>query len=263
MQGLRCRRGTQRGLLQTYGAAAFSSADVRAMVRLMTVHLDILKQSCLPLPTLLFQVSGLVVFASSCLAQHEPSRKSAPVVVERHDVMFAPSPIVESQDEVFEWSNPVQSTCADTTASSPLNTGKTISEAAFRDETSLATPSTTSASAQNLPNATPGTPPESPGSDRSPGNVAAVASMRPRFRDCYAALLSRNRRAHGAVRLTLRIDCQGAVRSALAAAYGIDREAVSCLFRQVALSRFSPPDGGTATIQIPITFIHQDAPDSP
>jgi hypothetical protein len=86
-----------------------------------------------------------------------------------------------------------------------------------------------------------------------------VAGMRAGFRACYQKLLSRDPLAAGNVRLTLLIDCHGTVTSILAQAYGVDQALVSCVLGRAAASYFSPPTGGWARIQVPITFVRQNA----
>jgi hypothetical protein len=85
-----------------------------------------------------------------------------------------------------------------------------------------------------------------------------VGAMRPRFRACYQALLEhRNPRAAGRVRLRLRVDCEGRIRSMDAEASGVDRETVECMFATARGDRFDPPEGGSAVVSIPVTFVLQ------
>jgi len=91
------------------------------------------------------------------------------------------------------------------------------------------------------------------------GNVSnaarVVAGMRPSFRACYNALLGRNREAQGTVRVTLRVNCVGRVIALHATAHGIDRETVACMFDTAMKAQFEPPEGGSAVINVPVTFV--------
>ena len=86
-----------------------------------------------------------------------------------------------------------------------------------------------------------------------------IVAMRAAFRTCYRALLARDRQAEGAARLTFTVDCQGMVTAIHAAAHGVDRETVDCMFARVAKSRFPPPEGGWASVQVPVTFVRENA----
>jgi len=87
---------------------------------------------------------------------------------------------------------------------------------------------------------------------RSPDTV--VASLRPRFRSCFAQLQERRGSAQGNARLSLELACSGAVTSISAETQQLDDEAVSCLFGIVAPTAFPPPPGGRGSLQVPVVF---------
>ena len=61
----------------------------------------------------------------------------------------------------------------------------------------------------------------------------------------------------GRVRVTARIGQDGSVVSAVVAPSpaGLPAEVVSCVVAAVRNAKFSPPEGGGATIVIPVTFV--------
>jgi outer membrane biosynthesis protein TonB len=89
--------------------------------------------------------------------------------------------------------------------------------------------------------------------------VKEIVGMRPAFRTCYRNLLARDPLAEGTVRLSFAIDCLGSVTSIHAVAHGVDRETVYCLFTRIAQSRFSPPEGGSARVEMPVVFVREPA----
>ncbi len=92
------------------------------------------------------------------------------------------------------------------------------------------------------------------------GNAAPViADMRAEFRNCFQDLLARDRLAEGTVPLNFLVDREETVTAIHADAHGVDRETVGCMFTRVAKSRFAPPEGGWARIQVPVTFVRKNA----
>jgi len=90
-------------------------------------------------------------------------------------------------------------------------------------------------------------------------NVArVVAGMRAGFRACYNQGLAQNPDMSGSVRVTAVIGPNGEVRSASAAPSGsISGAVASCIASRVRSSQFDPPEGGTATVVIPVTLVQQ------
>jgi hypothetical protein len=96
----------------------------------------------------------------------------------------------------------------------------------------------------------------------SGGNVAnassVVAGMAAGFRRCYNRGLAENPEMKGSVRITARIGPNGEVLSASpSGGGGLSGGVVSCVAARVSSAQFSPPDGGGATIVIPVTFVSQ------
>jgi len=87
---------------------------------------------------------------------------------------------------------------------------------------------------------------------RSPD--AVVASLRPRFRSCFAQLQERRGSAQGNARLSLELACNGAVSAITAETQQLDDEAVACLFGLVAPTTFPAPLGGHGSLQVPVVF---------
>ena len=81
--------------------------------------------------------------------------------------------------------------------------------------------------------------------------------MQAGFRQCYQNLLNRNGDAEGKIRLLFSVDCDGNVRDIHATALGLDREIVECMFLLVAQARFDPPEGGSARVHVPVTFVRE------
>jgi hypothetical protein len=90
----------------------------------------------------------------------------------------------------------------------------------------------------------------------APANAARViAGMRAGFRACFQRGLAQDPSIQGSVRLTLRIGAGGEVLSATPAASGnLPGSVVGCIAGRARGAAFDPPEGGTATIVVPITF---------
>lgn len=97
-----------------------------------------------------------------------------------------------------------------------------------------------------------------------PGSVAnastVVAAMTPAFRRCYAEALKRDPSERGSIRITARIGASGEVTSVSPSGHGLSPETASCVAAVVAKAIFAPPEGGGATIVIPVTFVAVDPP---
>jgi len=97
------------------------------------------------------------------------------------------------------------------------------------------------------------------GAGVSGGTVAnansVVAGMAAGFRACYNKGLAENPDMAGTVRITAQIGPNGAVTSASASGGGsLSGTVIGCVQSRVAGAQFSPPEGGGATLQIPVTF---------
>jgi len=96
----------------------------------------------------------------------------------------------------------------------------------------------------------------------SGGNVAnassVVAGMAAGFRRCYNRGLQENPDMKGTVRITAKIGPNGEVQGASPSGGGnLSGTVISCVAARVASAQFSPPDGGGATIVIPVSFAPQ------
>lgn len=96
----------------------------------------------------------------------------------------------------------------------------------------------------------------------SGGSVAnassVVAGMAAGFRRCYNKGLQEDPNMKGSVRITARIGPGGEVLSASASGGGgLSGTVVGCVQARVASAQFAPPEGGGATIVIPVTFVSQ------
>ena len=92
-----------------------------------------------------------------------------------------------------------------------------------------------------------------------PGRVAnasaVVASFAPDFRVCYNAALRQAPDAAGAFCITAKIGVAGeVVGTAIELLNDLPPSVGECAAAVVQRARFSPPDGGSATIVIPVSF---------
>lgn len=97
-----------------------------------------------------------------------------------------------------------------------------------------------------------------PGPTQSGGNVpnaaAVVAGMTPGFRRCYNnGINHEDPNMKGSVRITARIGPNGEVLSASASGSGtVSATVVGCMRARVASAQFAAPEGGGATLIIPV-----------
>lgn len=92
-----------------------------------------------------------------------------------------------------------------------------------------------------------------------------VASMAPGFRRCYNRGLACDPEMKGVVRVTSKVDADGRVSEAKPTAMrGLSQGVIDCLVEVIASKTYPPPDGGGATIVIPVSFFPQtDEPAPP
>lgn len=100
------------------------------------------------------------------------------------------------------------------------------------------------------------------GANVSGGNVngasGVVAGMAAGFRRCYNKGLAEDPNMKGSVRITAKIGPNGEVLSASpSGGGGLSGTVISCVTARVSSAQFSPPEGGGATIVIPVTFVSQ------
>lgn len=96
----------------------------------------------------------------------------------------------------------------------------------------------------------------------SGGSVAnassVVAGMQAGFRRCYNKGLQEDPTMKGSVRITAKIGPNGEVLSASASGGGgLSGTVISCVQARVQSAQFAPPEGGGATVVIPVTFVSQ------
>jgi hypothetical protein len=85
-----------------------------------------------------------------------------------------------------------------------------------------------------------------------------VARMRPGFHQCYTNALSSNPDAAGKITLKIQVGASGAVTGVTASVSGnLPAEVVNCVKRRASGGKFSPPEGGTAVIDVPVSFVKQ------
>jgi hypothetical protein len=87
---------------------------------------------------------------------------------------------------------------------------------------------------------------------------AVVAGMAAGFRRCYNKGLAEDPTMKGSIRITAKIGPNGEVLSASpSGGGGLSGTVVSCVAARVASAQFAPPEGGGATIVIPVSFFPQ------
>src|SRR5690606_12392102 len=85
-----------------------------------------------------------------------------------------------------------------------------------------------------------------------------VAGMRAGFRACYQRSLAENPDAQGSIHLTLRVGPGGEVQGVTASTTGsLPASVVACVKARASAGQFAPPDGGSAIVKVPVTFVKQ------
>ena len=129
---------------------------------------------------------------------------------------------------------------------------------------SRATPAAAGVTA-NLPNPpsssrcpTPAPDPSRQG--RASNAELVVGSMRTSFRGCYKNELQARATAEGHMRMTGKIGADGGVVEVALVSSGFSTAMAECMGTQFLAAKFSPPDGGGASIVIPVTFALEGHP---
>jgi hypothetical protein len=87
---------------------------------------------------------------------------------------------------------------------------------------------------------------------------SVVAGMGAGFRRCYNRGLQEDPNMKGSVRIQAKIGPNGEVLSASpAGGSGLSGTVIGCVVARVQSAQFAPPEGGGATIVIPVTFVSQ------
>lgn len=94
------------------------------------------------------------------------------------------------------------------------------------------------------------------------GNISnaakVVAAMRAAFRACYQRGLDQNPDAQGSIRLAIRVGPGGEVSNVTATPSGnLPPGVVDCVTARARRAQFDPPEGGSAVVQVPVTFVKQ------
>ena len=85
-----------------------------------------------------------------------------------------------------------------------------------------------------------------------------VAGMRAGFRACYQRGLAENPDAAGSIKLTIRVGAGGEVAGVTASQAGsLPASVVSCVQARAQAAQFDAPEGGSAVIAVPVTFVKQ------
>ena len=99
------------------------------------------------------------------------------------------------------------------------------------------------------------------GANVSGGSVAnasrVVAGMKAGFRNCFNRELASNPDAQGTIRLTIKVGPGGEVQNVTAAPSGNLGSAVDCVKARARSAQFDPPEGGSAVVVVPVTFVKQ------
>jgi hypothetical protein len=78
------------------------------------------------------------------------------------------------------------------------------------------------------------------------------------FRACYNRGLAKNPDAAGKINLKIQVGAGGEVTGVTATPSGnLPASVVDCVRGRASGARFSPPDGGSAVISVPVTFVKQ------
>lgn len=105
-------------------------------------------------------------------------------------------------------------------------------------------------------NASVGGPAVSGGSVSNAARV--VAGMRAGFRACYQRGLNENPDAQGNIRLTIKVGPGGEVTGVTATPSGnLPPSVVACVQSRARAAQFDAPEGGSAAIVVPVTFVKQ------
>jgi len=90
------------------------------------------------------------------------------------------------------------------------------------------------------------------------GNASrVVAGMRAGFRSCYQRGLAENPDAAGNITLTIRVGAGGEVTGVSGSSGTLPASVVACVKARAQAAQFDPPEGGSAVISVPVTFVKQ------
>lgn len=90
------------------------------------------------------------------------------------------------------------------------------------------------------------------------GNASrVVAGMRAGFRSCYQRGLAENPDAAGSITLTIRVGPGGEVQGVGGSSGSLPASVVACVKARAQAAQFDAPEGGSAVISVPVTFVKQ------
>ncbi len=94
------------------------------------------------------------------------------------------------------------------------------------------------------------------------GNIAnasrVVAGMKAGFRNCYNRGLQENPDAQGSIKLAIKVGAGGEVAGVTASPSGnLPASVIACVQARARAAQFDPPEGGSAVVNVPVTFIKQ------
>lgn len=171
----------------------------------------------------------------------------------------APSypPVVRLSPDAAAVAAPVQASDADAPTVAIYDHGSGRSTASFSDAPA-APPAP--APATSAPPPAPAVSPAASAVPANRGNVAnaarVVAAMRPDFRACYQDGLREDRSLAGSIRLVIRVGANGYVTEVSSTTTGrLLPSVVDCVVGRANQARFDPPEGGSAVIAVPVTFV--------
>jgi len=97
------------------------------------------------------------------------------------------------------------------------------------------------------------------------GNATrVVAGMRAAFRNCYQRGLAEYPDAAGRIQLVVRVGAGGEVEDVTQSYSGeLSASVISCVVARVRAAQFDPPEGGSAIINVPVTFDTEGNPRPP
>lgn len=108
------------------------------------------------------------------------------------------------------------------------------------------------------PDPVPGDDGPTPTGGALSGAAEAIASLAPYFRRCYNRALLEDPHMKGSVRITGTIGVDGTViHASWGLAEGLSPQVCDCLKRVLLAQRFHPPEGGGATLVVPISLAPQ------
>ena len=125
-------------------------------------------------------------------------------------------------------------------------------------------PSPPTGAAGSQPAATPTTttppaplPPPARNTPAVSNAAQRVEEMRADFRTCYQTSLEADPYLRGTARIVIKVAADGRVAEVKTLGIGLHVDTVDCLLRRAATAQFDPPEGGSAVIAVPVSFVQR------